>query len=83
MALSAPDIRLSVERIVFDGLPLPSCERFLRAFHEECVSGLATARFAPTGTVTSTRASIDVAPDATPETVGRALARALIELVQR
>jgi hypothetical protein len=87
MAMNAGDIRLSIERIVFDGVPLTGRERFVAAFREECLARLAGAWFAPSGStngaVPGGRIAIDLPSGATPETVGRALARAVVELVRQ
>jgi hypothetical protein len=87
MAMSAGDIRVSIERIVFDGLPLASRERFVAAFREECVARLAMAPFAPSGSANgaapSRRIAIDLPSGANPDALGRALARAVLELVRQ
>jgi hypothetical protein len=87
MAMSAYDIHLSIERIVFDGLPLTGRERFLMAFREECIAGLTTARFAPSGSesgiAAGRRVTIDLPAGASPDTLGRALARAVVDLVRQ
>jgi hypothetical protein len=84
MAVTAPQIRLSVDRIVLDGIPLGSRRRLQRAFEQECVAAFAeTAGFVPDGAVAVGRPVIRLAPNDTPEAIGRALARAIVGLVRR
>jgi hypothetical protein len=77
MAVKAPHITLDIERIVLDGVPLASRRRFLLAFEEECAAALAET---PLTHALPDKARIDLvlAPDASAEAIGRALARGIV-----
>jgi hypothetical protein len=82
MAMKAPGIRLDIDRIVVDGLPLGDRDRFVRAFTDECTAGLADAQF-HNAALARGRIDIAVARDASAEAIGRALARGIVRLVRR
>jgi hypothetical protein len=82
MALKAPNIRLDIERIVVDGLPLSDRDHFVRAFKAECAAGLADAQF-DSAALARGRIEIAVPLDAGAEALGRALAREIVRLVRR
>jgi hypothetical protein len=82
MAVRTPGIRLEIERLVIDGLALAGRDRFLRAFTQACVAGLARARF-ESRTLAGSRIDIAVAHGASPEAIGTAVARGIVRLVTR
>jgi hypothetical protein len=82
MAMRQCAIRLDVQRIVIDGLRLSNRDRFARAFEAECTSGLAAAEF-KCAILAGDRIAIRLAHDATPETIGKELAREIVRLVSR
>jgi hypothetical protein len=82
MALRPPRIALTIERIVFHGLPLASRAGFRRAFEQECAVALVDAQL--TGTAPGdTHIDLTIAADASAEAVGRALARGIVDLMSR
>lgn len=82
MAVRAPGIRLDIEHIVLDGLPLANRDRFVRAFTDECAVRLAEAHFESAASMRG-RLDLAIAHGASPEAIGQTLARAIIRLVSR
>jgi hypothetical protein len=82
MAVRAPGIRLDIERIVIDGLALADRARFERAFTDECAAGLGVAQF-ENAAIRSGRIDIALAQDASPEAIGRVVARGIVRLVRQ
>ena len=82
MALRPRRIALEIERLVFDGLPLTSRAGFRRAFAQECAAALAEAPLNMTAP-RDARIDLTIPPDASAETIGRALARGIVDLVSR